>query len=195
VEQYLPSTNKQVPIWAVELYNRLIADFDAMEALVSESISKSLNVQQEMPQLVNAYISIVSKQNTFYDQMTKGVKTLGHNVYTQYPEIILQSQVFASNVKGGMAVIAAKASQDYENLRDAFNAQILNNNNAWASMATVLRERQDAGNILAAQLEGQQRQMKENQMNAEHTMARVPNTQQMEMEDNKNQAEDDLTKQ
>jgi len=112
-----------------------------MEALDSESISKSVNVQQEMPQLVDANMSMVSKQNTIYDQMTKGVEPLCHNVYAQYTEIILQSQVFASNVKGGMAVIAAKVSQDYENLRDAFNPQILSNNIAWASIATVFREK------------------------------------------------------
>jgi hypothetical protein len=120
-----------------------------MEALISEWISKTVNIQQEIPQLVDAYMSIVSKQNTFYNQMTKGVDTLCHNVYAQYTEIILQSQVFASNVKGGMAVIVAKASQDYENLRVAFDARILSNNNALASIATVLRERQDAENILA----------------------------------------------
>jgi hypothetical protein len=74
-----------------------------MEALISEWISKTVNVHQEMPQLVDAYMSMVSKQNTFYDQMTKGVETLCHNVHAKYTEIILQSQVFASNVKGGMA--------------------------------------------------------------------------------------------
>jgi hypothetical protein len=166
-----------------------------MEALVSESISKSVNVPQEMPLLVDAYMSMVSKQNTFYDQMTKGVETLYHNVYAQHTEIILQSQVFASNGKGGMAVIAAKAFQDYENLRDAFNAQILSNHNAWASIATVLRERQDAENMLAGRLETQKRQMEENKKNAETTMPRVQNIQRMEMEDNKKKAEDDLRKQ
>jgi hypothetical protein len=195
VEQYQPITNENVPTWAVEIYNRLTADRDGMEALVSESISKSVNVQQEMPQLVDAYMSMVSKQNTFYDQMTKGVETLCHNVYAQYTEIVLQSQVFASNVKGGMAEIAAKASQDYENLRDVFNAQILSNNNAWASIATVLRERQDAENMLAGRLEAQKKQMEENKKNAETTMARVQNIQRMEMEDNKKNAEDDLRKQ
>jgi hypothetical protein len=60
-----------------------------MEPLVSESISKSVNVQQEMPQLVDAYMLMISQQNTFYDQMTKGVETLYHNVYAQYTEIIL----------------------------------------------------------------------------------------------------------
>ena len=123
VEQHRqPITNENIPIWAVELFNWLTADLDGMEALVSESISKSINVQQEMPLLVDAYMSMVSKQNTFYDQMTKGVETLCHNVYAQYEEIILKSQVCASNVREGMAVIEAKASQDYENLRDAFNA-------------------------------------------------------------------------
>jgi hypothetical protein len=111
VEQYQPITNEYVPTKAVELYNRLTADLDGMEALISESISKSVNVPQEMPLLVDAYMSMVSKQNTFYDQMTKGVETLCHIVYAQYKEIILQSHVFASNVKPGMAVNAAKASQ------------------------------------------------------------------------------------
>jgi hypothetical protein len=60
-----------------------------MEPLVSESISKSVNVQQEMPQLVDAYMLMISQQNTFYNQMTKGVETLCHNVYAQYTEIIL----------------------------------------------------------------------------------------------------------
>jgi len=116
-----------------------------MAALVSESISKSVNVQQEMPQLVDAYMSMVSKQNSFSDQMTKGVETLCHNVDAQYTEIILQSQIYALNVKEEMAVIAAKASQDYENLMDAIYAQISSNNNPWASIATGLRERKDAG--------------------------------------------------
>ena len=129
---------------------------DGLEALISESVSKSVNVTQDMPQLVDAYMSMISKQNMFYDQMTKGVETLYHNVYAQYTEIILQSQIFASNVKGGMAVIAAKASQDYENLKDAFNTQISSNNSAWARIAAVvLRERQDAENALAVRLEAQ----------------------------------------
>jgi len=102
-----------------------------------------------MPQLVDAYYSMVRKQNTIYDQMTRGVKTLSHNVYAQYTEIILQSRIFTSNVNREMAVIAVKASQDYENLRDAFNGQIVSNNNACASIATVLRERQDAENVVA----------------------------------------------
>jgi len=79
---------------------------------------------------VDAYMSMISKQNTFYNQPTKRVEILCHNVYAQYRVIILQSQIFAPNVKGGMAVIAAKASQDYENLKDAFNAQISSNNTA-----------------------------------------------------------------
>jgi len=89
VEQYRPITNEQVPIMGVELYNQLTAVLDWMEALISESISESVNVQQEMPQLVDAYMSMVSIQNTFYNQMTKDVETLCHNVYAQYTEIIL----------------------------------------------------------------------------------------------------------
>jgi len=195
VEQYQPITNEQVPIGAVELYNRLTADLDGMEALISESILKSVNVQQDVPQLVDAYMLMISRQNTFYYQMTKGVEALCHNVYAQYTEIILQSQMFASNVKGGMAVIAAKASQDYENLKDAFNAQISSNNSGWARIAAVLRERQGAENALAVRLEAQRIQMEENKQNAERTMARVQNTQRMEMEDNKKKPENDLRKQ
>jgi len=81
-----------------------------MEAHISESISKSVNIQQEMPQLMDAYMSMISKQNTIYDQMNSGVETFCHNVYAQYTEMILQSQIFVANVRGGMAVIAAKAS-------------------------------------------------------------------------------------
>jgi hypothetical protein len=124
VEQYQPITNENVPTWAVELYNRFTAAVDRMEAHVSESIPKSVNLQQQMPRLVDDYMSMVSQQNTFYYQMTKGVETLCHNVYTQYTESILQSQIFISNVKGGMAVIAAKESQYYKIFRDAFNAHI-----------------------------------------------------------------------
>jgi hypothetical protein len=133
----------------VELYNRSFADLDGIEALVSESVSQVVNVQQAMRQLVDASMLMVSKQNTIYDQMTMGVQTFCHNVYAQYTEIILHSQVIASNVMGGMAVFAAKAPQDYEYLRDTYNAQILSNNNGWASIATVLRESKDAENILA----------------------------------------------
>jgi hypothetical protein len=53
---------------------------DGMKAVVSESISKLVNVQQEMPQLVDAYMSMISKQNTFYNQLTKGVETFCHYV-------------------------------------------------------------------------------------------------------------------
>ena len=127
--------------------------------------------------------------------MTKGVEALCHNVYAQYTEIILQSQIFASNVKGGMAVIVAKASQDYENLKDAFNAQISRNNSGWARIAAVLRERQGAENALAVRLEAKRIQMEENKQNAERTMARVQNTQRMEMEGNEKKPEDDLRKQ
>jgi len=140
VEQYQPITNEQVPIWAVELYNGLTADLDGMKALVSESILKSVDIQPEMPQLVDAYRSMVSNQNTFYDQMHRGVVTLCHNVYVQQTEIILQSQIFVANVKGGMAVIAAKASQDDENLKDTLHAQIPSNNSARARIAAVHRE-------------------------------------------------------
>jgi hypothetical protein len=62
-------------------------------------------------------------------------------VYAQYTEIILQSQILASNARGGMAVLAAKASQDYENLKYVFNAQISSNNSPWDRIAAVLRER------------------------------------------------------
>jgi hypothetical protein len=109
--------------------------------------------------------------------MTKGVETLYHNVYTQYTEIILQSQIFASNVKGGMSVIAAKVFQDYENLKDAFNSQISRNHNALASIATILRERRDDQNTLAARLETQRTQMDENKKTAVRAMATVQNTQ------------------
>jgi len=72
VEQYQPITNEQVPIWAVELYNSVTADLDGIEALTLESILKSVNAQQEMPQLIDTYLSMVRKQNTFYDLQTKG---------------------------------------------------------------------------------------------------------------------------
>lgn len=49
VEQYQPITNEKVPIWVVELYNQLTADLDGMEDLVLESVSKSVNMQQETP--------------------------------------------------------------------------------------------------------------------------------------------------
>jgi hypothetical protein len=75
------------------------------------------------------------------------------------------------------------------------NAQILSNNNAWGSIATVLRERQDAKNMLARQMEAQKGQLEENKKNAKTAMRRVQNTQRMEMEDNKKKAEDDLRKQ
>jgi len=45
VEQYQPITNENVPTWAVEVYNRLTADLDGMEALISECISKAVNIQ------------------------------------------------------------------------------------------------------------------------------------------------------
>jgi len=195
VEQYQPITNEQVPIWPVELYNRFTADLDAMKSLVPESISKSVNIHQEMPQLVDTYMWMVRKQNTFYDQMNRGVETLCHNVYTQFPKVILQSQIFVANVKGGMAVIAAKVSQDYKNLKDTFNAQITSNNSAWARMAAVLRERQDAENALATWLEAQRLKIQDNRLNGERAMARVQNTQCMAIENNKKKGEEDLKKQ
>jgi hypothetical protein len=70
VGQYQPTPNEQVPRSAVELFNRFTAYLDAMAALGSESISNSVNVQLEIPQLVDANMSMVSKQNTFYNQMT-----------------------------------------------------------------------------------------------------------------------------
>jgi hypothetical protein len=54
-----------------------------------------------------------------------------------------------------MAVIAAKASQDYKNLKDTFNAQISTNNTAWPRIAAEHREMQDDENALAVQLEAQ----------------------------------------
>jgi len=74
VEQYRPINNEQVPMWAVELYNPLTADWDGMEALVSESISKSVNIQHDLPHLVDANMSMISKQNTFYDQIPSVVR-------------------------------------------------------------------------------------------------------------------------
>jgi len=115
-------------MWAVELHNQLTAALDVMEALVSECISKSVHVQLEIPQCVHDKISMISEQNTFYDQMNKGVKTLRYSVSAQYAESILQSRISASNVKGEMAVIAAKASYHYESLTDAFHTEIPSNN-------------------------------------------------------------------
>jgi len=94
-----------------------------------------------------------------------------------------------------MAVIAAKASQDYENLKDTFNAQISSNNNVLARIAAVLRERQDTENALAVRLEAQNTQMEDNKENGETAIARVQNTQRIEMEDNKKESENDLRKQ
>jgi hypothetical protein len=127
--------------------------------------------------------------------MTMGVETVCHNVYHHYTEIILQSQIFASNVKGRMAVIAAKTSQDYENHKDAFSAKITSNNTACSRMAAVLRDRLDAENALAVRLGDESVQMGENKKNAEGVMARVPNTQRMEIDDNTQMAEDDSRKQ
>jgi len=194
VEQYPPITNEQVPIWAVELYYRLIAKLEGMEALVSGSRSKSVNIQQEMPQPVDGNMSTIGKQNTRYNRMNRGVKTVCHEMYAQYIQIILQSQIFTANVKGGIAVIAAEASQDSENLKDAFNTQIASNNNSWARIATVLRERQDAANALATRLEAHRLKMEENRWNAERAMGRVQNTQCIEIEDIKKKVEEDSKK-
>jgi hypothetical protein len=46
-----------------------------------------------------------------------------------------------ANVKAEVAVIAAKVSQDYKHLNDAFNGQITCNNSASARTAAVLRDR------------------------------------------------------
>jgi hypothetical protein len=126
-----------------------------------------------MSQLVDAYMSMISKQNTFYDQMTKGVEILYHNVYVLFTEITLQSQIFAANVKGKMRIIVAKASQDYKNLKDTFNAQITCNGSGWASIAAMLRERQEGDNALAVWLEAQRLQMEENKQNSDRARARV----------------------
>jgi len=195
VEQYQPNTNKRVLISAVELYNWLTADLDGIEALVSESISESVNVQQEMPQLVDANMSMISKQNTFYDQMTKGVEILYHNVYAPYTEITLWFQIFVANVRGEMGIRAAKSSQDYKNLKDVFNAEITSNGSGWAWIAAVLREREDAENALAVWLEAQRLQMEENKQNADRARARVMNAQRMEMENNKKKPEEHWRKQ
>ena len=143
-----------------------------------------------MGQLVDAYMLMISKQNTFYDQMTRGVETLCHNVYAPCRDIILQSQTFAANVKGEMPVIAANTFQDYENLKHAFNTHLTCNNSAWARIAAVLRERQDAENALATWLEVQRLKMEENRLNTERAMARVQNTQCMAIENNKGNPEE-----
>jgi hypothetical protein len=80
VEQYQPITIKQVAIWAFELYNQLTADLVEINILVSESIVKLVNVQQAMLHLVDGYMLMMSKQNTFYDSITKGVETFYHTV-------------------------------------------------------------------------------------------------------------------
>jgi len=195
VEQYPPTANECVPIWAVELYNRFTVHLDEMEAIVSESISKSVNVYQEVRQLVDANKSMISKQNTIYDQMTKGIKTLCHDVYAQYTEIILHTQIFAAKVKGGMAVIADETSQHYKNLKDTFNTQITIINSALATIAAVLRGRQNADDALAVLSEVEKLENEQNKLNIERVMARVQNTQCMEMEDKKKKAEKDLRKQ
>jgi hypothetical protein len=89
VEQYQPITNIYIPMWAIMLYNRFTADWNRLEALVSETILKPINRQHEMPQLVDISVSMIRKQNTCCNLLTKGVETLGHNVYVQYTEIIL----------------------------------------------------------------------------------------------------------
>jgi len=93
-----------------------------------------------MPQLVDVYRLMLSNRNTFYEQMTNGVKILYYNVYAQFTEIILQSQIFVANIKEEMAAIAAKVFHKYENLKDTFNVQITSNNSAWARKAEVLKE-------------------------------------------------------
>jgi hypothetical protein len=127
--------------------------------------------------------------------MPKGVETMCHNLYAQFTEIILLSLIFAANDNGGMAVIATKASQDFENLKDAFNARISCNNNAGARISAVLKYRQEAENALAVRLKGQRMKIEVNKLNAHRAMAKIQNTQLMEMEDNERKAEDDLRKQ
>jgi hypothetical protein len=124
VEQYQPITIEKVPIGAVEWYRWYTADMDGMQAFLSECMSKVVNVQQWIPQLVDAYISMISKQNAFNGQMTNGVGNLCHTVRAYHTEIFLQSQVFPHNIAWGITVNAAKPSHDYEIPKDAFNAQI-----------------------------------------------------------------------
>jgi hypothetical protein len=143
---------------------------------------------------VNAYISVISKQSTCYDHITKGVVTLCHNVYTKDTERILQSQIFVANVKGQLAVTAAKDSQNYKKLKDTFKTQNTSNNCEWARMAAVLRNRQGTQNALAKFFEAQRLWMEDNRMNGESEMASVQNTECMELEDNKKKAEKDLKK-
>jgi hypothetical protein len=138
---------------------------------------------------------MISKQNIRYNQMTRGVEILRHNVYSHYTEFILESHIVEATVKEGISVIAANASQDYENLKNALNAQIRSNNSVWAKIATTLRERQDADNGLATQLEAQRLKKEENRLNAERAMARVKNSQYMEIDDNMKKEENDLKKQ
>jgi hypothetical protein len=94
-----------------------------------------------------------------------------------------------------MAVFPAKPSQDYEILEDEFDAQIARNNTACARIAAGQRERQDNENELATQLEAQMLQMEDTMQSTERAMARVPNTQWMNMEENVMTAEEDLRKQ
>jgi hypothetical protein len=51
-----------------------------------------------------------------------------------------------------MAVIPVKVSQDYKNLKDAFNAHITSNHSPWARTAGVIRDRQDTENAIPVQL-------------------------------------------
>jgi hypothetical protein len=142
-------------MWAVKVCNRFSADLESIAALISESRSKYVSIQREMPQLVDTSMLMISKQNIRYNQMTRGVEILRHNVYSHYTAFILESHIVEATVKEGISVIAANASQDYENLTNALNAQIRSNNSVWAKIATTLRERLDADNGLATQLEAQ----------------------------------------
>ena len=88
-------------------------------------------------------------------------------MYSQRPDIILQSPILAADVKGGMAGIAAKTSQDYQTLKEAFNGHFTNNNHDWSRIFTVLRARQDAVKALAIHLEHQKLKREGTRLNTE----------------------------
>jgi hypothetical protein len=69
VTQFQPITRKDIPDWAIELWNAINEELASLDTLIEEAMEKYFKIQMVLPEMAKTYKGLIIGQNEICDDI------------------------------------------------------------------------------------------------------------------------------